>query len=429
MAKTSKSARKGFTLIELLVVISIIAILIALLLPAINAAREAARNTQCKNNLRQVGISMHTYADTDPQERYCTGAFDWKRDGCPDTYGWPADMFKLKAGRAHALRCPSNSIRGSEKLNDLVGVNTSEANDASPDRQGKGALCIALAAQTTVAGRAPIVGEAIKTQGLNTNYASSWYGARGQALVTNQGNTNAAAPLFMDIQPVAATDLKDMRNASGSLTRRNVDNSDIPSSAIPFLGDAAMGDNKDAALAASVVDTNGVLVDSGLVVGARLGETMNDGPARWTATSPARVQILKSAQSRFINVQDVIPKSYPITGVTVLLTDSDTNPSTVAQSFYTSNADGLILQDTRDWFAVHKNGANVLMADGTVKVLNDTNGDGFFNPGFPVDTAITAATLAANSGYTSGEVEINSFEVFTGVFLNDSQVLKGTFEP
>ncbi|HSG71797.1 MAG TPA: DUF1559 domain-containing protein, partial [Planctomycetaceae bacterium] len=53
--------RRAFTLIELLVVIAIIAILIALLLPAVQQAREAARRSSCKNNLKQLGLALHTY--------------------------------------------------------------------------------------------------------------------------------------------------------------------------------------------------------------------------------------------------------------------------------------------------------------------------------------------------------------------------------
>jgi prepilin-type N-terminal cleavage/methylation domain-containing protein/prepilin-type processing-associated H-X9-DG protein len=84
-----RTARRGFTLVELLVVIAIIGVLVALLLPAIQAAREAARASQCRNHLKQVGLAVHQYHDT--MGRLPPGWVANQPEGVPG-WGWSAAL-------------------------------------------------------------------------------------------------------------------------------------------------------------------------------------------------------------------------------------------------------------------------------------------------------------------------------------------------
>jgi prepilin-type N-terminal cleavage/methylation domain-containing protein/prepilin-type processing-associated H-X9-DG protein len=101
--------RRGFTLLELLVVIAIIGVLIALLLPAVQQAREAARNAACKNNLHQIGVALHNYLDV--EGRFPPGYVRQSEvhidPGCNRGFGWGALLLaKVDQSSVHERLSP-----------------------------------------------------------------------------------------------------------------------------------------------------------------------------------------------------------------------------------------------------------------------------------------------------------------------------------
>jgi len=378
----TQQPRRAFTLVELLAVIAIIGVLVALLLPAIGLAREAARDAACRNNLRQFGLSMQNHAQQH-KEAFCSGAFDWLRDGAISDNSWVGDAIKQNYTPGKQT-CMSNPARGADVLEDLLNLHTSSATftgaaacvdvlGSLPRKDPAGNLvynaCRHLVQGPGGLGTSPgteprrlFVENEVVLKNFNTNYTASWFLVRSEVLLTPNGNLRGAKPLCGE--PAVPANRNFTR---GPLKRQVLDTSVTPASQVPLLGDGA---------------------ESGRTLSANLGE-LSAGAS--LVVPLTRGPVLKSGTGEF----NPIPPG----------TFGPTDNKSVWWPVWAQEC----LQDYSNFAAVHRGSVNILFADGSVRSLRDTNDDGRLNNGF---------AASANTPFVDATVEMPEDEVFSLYSLN-----------
>jgi prepilin-type N-terminal cleavage/methylation domain-containing protein/prepilin-type processing-associated H-X9-DG protein len=355
-ARTTLAVRHGFSLVELLVVVSIISLLMAIILPAVNAARESARQTVCVNNLHQFGIGMHAYANRH-NNRLCSGAFDWLRDGPVTEVGWVADLVNDGTPVGEML-CPSNLARGSATLNDLLTASAGGLGDCvdllgepletAPDGSTFGNPCRQIVDNgLTGEARRSLVETAVVGKAYNTNYTAGWFLVRSGAVIDADGNLKSDD----DCTPKPALDqkLRSRLYTLGPMSESYSDGAASPISNIPIMGDGQF---------VSVLSEKLGSIDAG----EPLVASMTAGPVR----NPSMEHEVLSG---------------PREGATGWW------------SIWTNST----LQDYRLFSPLHRGAANILFADGSVRSFVDENDDGVLNNGF---------TPTATNGFQGNEIEL-----------------------
>jgi prepilin-type processing-associated H-X9-DG protein len=334
----------------MLVVIAIIGILVALLLPALSLAREAARQVSCVNNLRQIGQGLHICAQHHTKEAFCSGSFNWLKDGAVTELSWVSDLVK-RGYPVSKLTCASNPVQAAETYNDLLSVNASGFGTNQcvnllgppPKAAADGSVfsnpCRWIADSSSGFSSGPstarrdYIEKAVLREFYNTNYTASWWLVRGEVRLNSNGNLKEAKS--------GCGIAIDSRNSTlGPITRPQIDSVGIPTSTLPMMADGGLS-------GATLNDSVGSLQS-----GAVLAEALSRGPVLIADGSSGSA---------------LAPPSF-----------GSNTPPTIWMGVWINQT----LQDYRNFGTPHRAACNVLFFDGSVRSLADTNRDGFLNNGF-----------------------------------------------
>jgi len=387
--------RHGFTLVELLVVIAIIGILVGLVLPAVATARASARRMECQSNLKQIGIGMVNFAGIDKGRRLCSGGFSWKHDGAVTEVGWVADMVNTNV-TVGSMLCVSNNSQISSTYEELLAeedVQISGDKAAFADDEAD-----SLGSENTVAAsglasvnpcreiatndyapdsseRNTIVKDQIYDQQYNTNYTAHWFLIRSRVRMT-----------YVSKQPTGTVDnlasgapATTLASTRGPITSPMLDNATTSSSLVPILGDGLSG--------------GGGLLSVGISNKVQAGDSM----VPYTTYGPL-----------VSNATDYGSWTHSALMAPPVFSGSPTVATWKGVWWERCR------QDMRQLGVNHGNITNVLMADGSVRPLYDTDGDGYLNPGFAAGDGYVV-------GYTDEEAEVPETECYSRWDLNPTK--------